>query len=65
MDTVKLLNEIASLIQRTGDYLVREKAIARFNAVCETNSPPLNSALEGLNRGVILVNPLTLSRFPS
>jgi len=65
MDTAKLLNEIASLIQRTGDYLVRERAIAKFHALCETNSPPLNSALEGLNRGVILVNPLALSRFPS
>jgi hypothetical protein len=65
MDTTELLSEIASLIQRASDYLVREQAIARFHAVCETNSPPLNSALEGLNRGVILVNPLALSRFPS
>jgi hypothetical protein len=63
MDTAELLSEIASLIRRTSDYLVREQAIARFRAVCETNSPPLNSALEGLNRGVILVNPLALSRF--
>ena len=65
METAKDLNEIASLIQRTSDYLVRENAIARFHALCERNSPPLNSALEGLNRGVILVNPLTLSRFPT